>query len=179
MCLADQKVIYHVNHFINKFEFFCVFIWFLCQSCYYESIVFLAAAAAKSLQSCPTLCDPRDGSPPGSLGFSRQEHVQVGSKALICVDEGVLSYVLLWSGSPERCQLWSHVPTLIINMLVTGWHLLDGIDVHVYVCGGVGCIHDLPEGKYKASRWILSECKENCLLHRNIWRLSFNLKNWL
>ena len=25
-----------------------------------------AATAAKSLQSCPTLCDPRDGSPPGS-----------------------------------------------------------------------------------------------------------------
>ena len=26
----------------------------------------LAAAAAKWLQSCPTLCDPIDGSPPGS-----------------------------------------------------------------------------------------------------------------
>ena len=26
----------------------------------------IAAAAAKSLQSCPTLCDPIDGSPPGS-----------------------------------------------------------------------------------------------------------------
>ena len=25
-----------------------------------------AAAAAKSLQSCPTLCNPKDGSPPGS-----------------------------------------------------------------------------------------------------------------
>ena len=25
-----------------------------------------AATAAKSLQSCPTLCNPRDGSPPGS-----------------------------------------------------------------------------------------------------------------
>ena len=25
------------------------------------------SAAAKSLQSCPTLYDPRDGSPPGSL----------------------------------------------------------------------------------------------------------------
>ena len=25
-----------------------------------------AAATAKSLQSCPTLCDPIDGSPPGS-----------------------------------------------------------------------------------------------------------------
>ena len=26
-----------------------------------------AATAAKSLQSCPTLCDPVDGSPPGSF----------------------------------------------------------------------------------------------------------------
>ena len=26
-----------------------------------------AAAAAKSLQSCPTLCDPIDGSPPGAF----------------------------------------------------------------------------------------------------------------
>ena len=26
----------------------------------------MTAAAAKSLQSCPTLCDPMDGSPPGS-----------------------------------------------------------------------------------------------------------------
>ena len=35
-----------------------------------------AAATAKSLQSCPTLCDPIDGSPQAlpSLGFSRQEH---------------------------------------------------------------------------------------------------------
>ena len=38
--------------------------------------VTVVAAAAKSLQLCPTLCDPIDGSPPGSpsLGFSRQEH---------------------------------------------------------------------------------------------------------
>ena len=26
----------------------------------------MGATAAKSLQSCPTLCDPIDGSPPGS-----------------------------------------------------------------------------------------------------------------
>ena len=31
-----------------------------------KSILIIAAIAAKSLQSCPTLCDPRDGSPPGS-----------------------------------------------------------------------------------------------------------------
>ena len=35
-----------------------------------------ATAAAKSLPSCPTPCDPIDGSPPGfpSPGFSRHEH---------------------------------------------------------------------------------------------------------
>ena len=57
---------------------------------------FTAAAAAKSLQSCPTLCDPTDGSLPGSpsLGVSRQE---------------------LWSGLPFPSPMhesekwkWSH-----------------------------------------------------------------------
>ena len=32
----------------------------------YSPLGHSAATAAKSLQSCPTLCDPRDGSPPGS-----------------------------------------------------------------------------------------------------------------
>ena len=32
---------------------------------YLSSWIFFAVAATKSLQSCPTLCDPRDGSPPG------------------------------------------------------------------------------------------------------------------
>ena len=31
-----------------------------------DTVSVAAAAAAKSLQSCPTLCDPIDGSPPGS-----------------------------------------------------------------------------------------------------------------
>ena len=30
------------------------------------SMILAAAAAAKLLQLCPTLCDPIDGSPPGS-----------------------------------------------------------------------------------------------------------------
>ena len=36
--------------------------WYRCTA----SAAAAAAAAAKSFQSCPTLCDPRDGSPPGS-----------------------------------------------------------------------------------------------------------------
>ena len=41
----------------------------LCPRCFHRSQwpqALATAAAAKSLQSCPTLCDPRDGSPPGS-----------------------------------------------------------------------------------------------------------------
>ena len=33
---------------------------------YSRALAAAAAAAAKSLQSCPTLCDPIDGSPTGS-----------------------------------------------------------------------------------------------------------------
>ena len=33
---------------------------------HYFGLVVCAAAAAKLLQSCPTLCDPIDGIPPGS-----------------------------------------------------------------------------------------------------------------
>ena len=41
-----------------------------------HKLEFTTAAAAKSLQSCPSLCDPIDGSPPGSAvpGILRQEH---------------------------------------------------------------------------------------------------------
>ena len=58
------------------------------------------AAAAKSLQSCPTLCDPIDGSPPGSpvpgilqartlewvaISFSNAGKRKVKVKSLSCV----------------------------------------------------------------------------------------------
>ena len=39
---------------------------FFTTSATWEASSPLAAAAAKSLQSCPTLCDPIDSSPPGS-----------------------------------------------------------------------------------------------------------------
>ena len=57
----------------------CPALWTLCPFSTSESLFLLsilwnrivfpaaAAAAAKSRQSCPTLCDPIDGSPPGSL----------------------------------------------------------------------------------------------------------------
>ena len=48
----------------------CTGRWILDHWSTWEALCFghtaAAAAAAKSLQSCPTLCDPIDGSPPGS-----------------------------------------------------------------------------------------------------------------
>ena len=51
-----------------------------------EEISGAAAAAARSLQSCPTLCDPKDGSPPGSpipgiLQARKLEWVAISSNA--------------------------------------------------------------------------------------------------
>ena len=49
--------------------YICIYGWVSLLSTWnYHNIVnsYAAAAAAKSLQSCPTLCDPIDGSPPGS-----------------------------------------------------------------------------------------------------------------
>ena len=45
-------------------------------STFFSFSIFSVFASAKLPQSCPTLCDPIVGSPPGSpaLGFARQEH---------------------------------------------------------------------------------------------------------
>ena len=45
-----------------------------------------AAAAAKLLQSCPTLCDPMDCSPPGSSihGILQARVLKWGAIALLC-----------------------------------------------------------------------------------------------
>ena len=46
-------------------EISTLFLW--CSKLIHLSVIeFAATAATKSLQSCPTLCDPIDGSPPGS-----------------------------------------------------------------------------------------------------------------
>ena len=70
------------------------------------SFLLTAAATAKSLQSCPTLCDPIDGSPPGppSLGFSRQEHWSgLPFPSPICESE--VTQLCLTLSDPMDCSL--------------------------------------------------------------------------
>ena len=66
------------NTFINFWKNFLVHLWLEVTSrcvhplnvpsthTWHNELCRAAAAAAKSLQSCPTLCDPMDCSPPGS-----------------------------------------------------------------------------------------------------------------
>ena len=44
----------------------CVYIWYLFFSFWLTSLFMIISAAVRTLQSCPTLCDPIDSSPPGS-----------------------------------------------------------------------------------------------------------------
>ena len=65
--------IFLVELFVS-FLFLFLFSILSCMGCLY--ILYAVAAAAKSPQSCPTLCGPADGSPPGSAvpGIPRQEN---------------------------------------------------------------------------------------------------------
>ena len=88
-----------------------------------------AAAAAKSLQSCPTLCDPWDGSPPGSpvpgiLQARTLEWVAISfsnawkwkwkwsrfSRVRLCATPETAAYQALTSMGFSRQDYWSGVP---------------------------------------------------------------------
>ena len=97
-----------------------------------------AAAAAKSLQSCPTLCDPIDGSPPGSsipgilrartlewvaISFSNAWKWKVKVKSLSHVQLLATQWTAAYQASPSmgfsRQEYWSGVP------LPSLWTLLN------------------------------------------------------
>ena len=100
---------------------------FLVDICYYTTA---AAAAAKSLQSCPTLCDPIDGSPPGSpvpgilqartlewvaISFSNVWKWKVKVKSLSCVRLFATPWTAAYQAPPSmgfsRQEYWSRVPS--------------------------------------------------------------------
>ena len=90
---------------------------------------YYSAAAAKSLQSCPTLCNPIDGSPPGSpvpgilqarilewvaISFSNTWKWKVKVKSLSHVGLLATSWTAAYQACPSmgfsRQEYWSGVP---------------------------------------------------------------------
>ena len=82
----------------------------VCALCTYFQYINAAAAAAKSRQSCPTLCDPIDGSPPGSRPWdSPGNNTGVGCHFLIqCMkvkNESEVAQLSPTLGDPMDCSL--------------------------------------------------------------------------
>ena len=116
--------------FFVKFIHFavcCIWQYFIHYHC--SEYPAAAAAAAKSLQSCPTLCDPIDCSPPGSrvpgilqartlewvaISFSNackwKVKVKSLSRARLLATSWTAAYQALSSMGFSRQECWSGVP---------------------------------------------------------------------
>ena len=126
---------FHVLAIINS----ALFLWLPASrwTCDY-----LAAAAAKSLQSCPTLCDPIDGSPPGSpvpgilqartlewvaISFSNAWKWKVRVKSLSHVRLLANTWTAAHQAPPSmgfsRQEYWSGVPLPSLKEALRGGNL--------------------------------------------------------
>ena len=100
---------------------------------------------AKSFQSCPTLCDPIDGSPPGSpipgilqartlewvaISFSNAWKWKVKVKSLSCVRLLATPWTVAYQAPPSvgfsRQEYWSGVPSRLQDMKNLFSHFLEG-----------------------------------------------------
>ena len=113
--------------------------WIVCQVLGKTKVISEGAAAAKSLQSCPTLCNPIDGSPPGSavpgilqarilewvsISFSSAWKWKVKVKVL----SHVWLFATLWTAAQaplsmgfSRQEYWSELPLLSPDIGSGNW----------------------------------------------------------
>ena len=89
--------------------------------------IILSAAAAKSLQSCPTLCDPIDGSPPGSSvhGIFQARVLEWGAIAFSSTCYREWPNKILRSLSCESGQIRSDQLLSRVRLLATPWTAAD------------------------------------------------------
>ena len=83
-------------------------------------VVTLVAAAAKSLQSCPTLCDPRDGSPPG---FPIPGILQARTLEWVAISfcNAIVAKKFLFKQTNKQTKhscLWKYLPSWVVRFLL-------------------------------------------------------------
>ena len=119
----------------------------------YSSKNCAAAAAAKSLQSCLTLCDPIDGNPPGSpipgilqartpewvaISFSNAWKWKVKVKSLSCVRPLATPRTAAYQSPPSkgfsRQEYWSGVPLPFPKIVLISSIQQNELAMHVHVC---------------------------------------------
>ena len=110
------------------------------------------AAAAKSLQLCPTLCDPIDGSPPGSavpgilqartlewvaISFSKAGKWKVKVKLLSSIWLLATPWTASYQAPPSmgfsRQEYWSGspLPSLKEGLVPVIWNICTGFDTYI------------------------------------------------
>ena len=148
----------------------------------------LLPAAAKSLQSCPTLCDPIDGNPPGSpvpgilqartlewvaISFSSAWKWKVKVKSLSWVRLSATPWTAAYQAPPSmgfsRQKYWSGVPLPSPVLLPTKCHFLVSHTAHslheTYLHQADTPVWDLGVSKWEwsPSRITVLLCKGACI----------------
>ena len=106
-----------------------------------------AATAAKSLQSCPTQCDPRDGSPPGSPfpGILQARTLEYD----LDIHNGVITHL-----EPDvlECKVKWDLGSITMNKASGG----DGIAVELFQIlkdDAVKVLHAICQQTWKTQQW--------------------------
>ena len=105
--------VFKCQHLLGSFQAFHIQCLIYCNLSKHNSVrscLLFAAAAAESLQSCRTLCDPTDGSPPGSpVPGILQARTRVGCHFLLqCMkvkSESEVAQSCLTPRDPMDCSL--------------------------------------------------------------------------
>ena len=137
--LGCNPIVYQRKHVHTKPTSCIVLIlqWYLRRESWKQAngTVEIISAAAKSLQSCPTLCDPTDGSTPGSavpgilqartlewvaISFSNAWKWKVKGKSLSRVQPSATPWTAAHQAPPpmgfSRQEYWSEVPLPSIRL---------------------------------------------------------------
>ena len=132
--LHCRQIFYHLSHQMEALRTRCI----RTHEHYIPAAAAAAAAAAKSLQSCQTLCNPRDGSPPGSpvpgilqvrtlewvaISFSNAWKWKMKVKSLSCVQLLEIPWTAADQAPPSmgfsRQEYWSGVPLPSLHYIPT------------------------------------------------------------
>ena len=137
--VRDQLQWFGINHSILGYDLFCR--WYPKYYGQFKAYILFAAAAAKSQQSCPTLCDPTDGSPPDSpvpgilqartlewvaISFSNAEKWKVKVKLLSLVRLLLTPWTAVYQAPPSmefsRQEYWSGLPLSSPYIIWGAWN---------------------------------------------------------
>ena len=132
----------------------------------FESPHCTAAAAAKSLQSCPTLCDPIDGSPTGSAvpGIPTGVGCHFLLQCMKVKSESEVAQSCPTLSNPMDCSLPGSSIHGILQARVLEWGAIAFSNTYVYIC----IYHTSPNDTLKIAGFCYRCTLDSAKLRRNV-----------